>query len=152
MFKTSHKCSTTSRRVRMARSVATSHADTATGPRPIVSRPSAAVTKRGPSRSRVRSPEQSIEPLLPRPPEPHKRPAVVTAARSHSQDRDVRMTNTAATTPPAPGAVYVGIDVSKGSLDVARSDAGDGKAVQTFSNDAAAIRRIVELLANIGPP
>jgi transposase len=63
------------------------------------------------------------------------------------------MTNTAATTAPAPGAVYVGIDVSKDSLDLARSDiVGDGKtAVQTFSNDAAGIRRIVELLANIGP-
>lgn len=70
------------------------------------------------------------------------------------------MSNTAATNASAPGAapaaaVYVGIDVSKDTLDLARSDivGGDGQAVvQTFSNDADAIRRIVQQLADVGLP
>ena len=52
--------------------------------------------------------------------------------------------DTAATpTPPAPGSVFVGIDVAKDKLDLARSDSDQ---VQTFANDPAAIGRIVKLM------
>jgi transposase len=44
--------------------------------------------------------------------------------------------------------LYVGIDVSKGKLDLARSDAGE---VRTFPNDAAGVAAIVALLAEAGP-
>jgi transposase len=53
------------------------------------------------------------------------------------------------TTGTASGAaVYVGIDVSKEKLDLARSDR-DG--VVTYANDAAGIAAIVRLLADAGP-
>jgi transposase len=42
-------------------------------------------------------------------------------------------------------AVFVGIDVSKAELDVARSDAGDA-AVQAFANDPAGIAELVRRL------
>lgn len=116
----------------MARSEATSHADTAQCLRPIVPRPTTADPEQGPSIGRVMSSEQSIEPLP--------------KARSHSQDRNKRMStpDTAATpTPPAPGSVFVGIDVAKDKLDLARSDSDQ---VQTFANDPAAIDRIVKLM------
>jgi transposase len=45
--------------------------------------------------------------------------------------------------------LYVGIDVSKASLDLARSDAmGAARDVQRFDNDAAGIAAIVKLLLN----
>ena len=44
--------------------------------------------------------------------------------------------------------MYAGIDVSKGTLDLARSGTD---AVETFANDAAGIGRIVELLAAAAP-
>src|SRR5436305_13943826 len=108
MFKTMKKCSTASRRVRVARSVATSHADTAGGPRPIVARPIAAVTERGPSLPRVPSPEQSTEP-------PPKR-----VARPHSQDRDIRMSTNAkhGSDGAARTGGLVGIDVAQDKLDL----------------------------------
>jgi transposase len=47
--------------------------------------------------------------------------------------------------------IFVGIDVSKAKLDVARSDTGD--AVQTFTNDPAGIAELVrQLLALRGRP
>src|SRR5579864_920900 len=138
MLKKTNKYSTAmARRVRVARSVATSHADTATGPRPIVPRPSTAATERGPSRRRVRPPEQPTGPL------PHR------SARPHSQDREVRMsTNHGNPSVPA-AAPYVGIDVSKEKLDLARTD--DLKRVVSFPNDPAGIARIVELLTALKP-
>ena len=48
----------------------------------------------------------------------------------------------------AAAALYVGIDVSKGKLDLARSDAG---AVSSFPNDAAGVARVVGLLSAAGP-
>lgn len=47
-----------------------------------------------------------------------------------------------------PAPVYVGIDVSKGKLDLARSGSD---AARTFANDAAGIARTVALLADIKP-
>lgn len=55
-------------------------------------------------------------------------------------------TTTAATAPAA--TLYVGIDVSKGKLDLARSDAD---AVASFPNDAAGIAAVVRLLSAAGP-
>jgi transposase len=55
-------------------------------------------------------------------------------------------TTTAGTTPAA--TLYVGIDVSKEKLDLARSDAD---AVASFPNDAAGIARVVQLLSAAGP-
>src|ERR1700704_1091804 len=137
MFKKPQKRSTPSRRVRVARSVATSRADTATGPRPIVFRPPAAVAERGPSRSRARSPEQSTEPL----------PAC--PARSHSQDREVRMsTNPPAVPGPSALPVAAGIDVAKAKLDLALDEQGE---VLAFPNDAAGIARLLERRADAKP-
>ena len=48
----------------------------------------------------------------------------------------------------APARLYVGIDVSKGKLDLARSDAD---AVLTFGNDAAGVAAVAALLAGAGP-
>lgn len=44
--------------------------------------------------------------------------------------------------------IFVGIDVAKDHLDLARSDTGE---LLTVSNDPPGIRRIVELLKSIGP-
>jgi transposase len=52
---------------------------------------------------------------------------------------------------PAPAggrAVYVGIDVSKGKLDLARCGSDD---VETFPNDGAGVGRVVRLLAPLAP-
>ncbi len=108
-------------------SEARSHDDATPGPRPIAPRPSTAVAKLGPSRSRVVSPEQPTE-LLPR------------LGRSHSQER------VSVTTSSIPSAVFVGIDVSKLQLDVARSD-HDG--LQSYPNDPTGIHRIIEALQTI---
>ncbi len=116
----------------MVRSVATSHADTATGPRPIVPRPTTAVTEQGPSRSRVASPEQPYE--LPK----H-------AGRSHLQDRDARMTGPAS---QATCSLFVGIDVAKDKLDLARSDS---KALLTVDNTLDGFRQIIDLLRMADP-
>src|SRR5437870_5811116 len=107
MFNLPQKCSTSPRRVRAGRSVATSRADTADGPRPIVSRPhTTAAAEQRPGRPRVNSSEQSTEP-----------PRDQRAARSHSQDRKQRMdTPHTPQTPPPPAAdaaLFVGIDVAK---------------------------------------
>ena len=56
-----------------------------------------------------------------------------------------------ASEPPAaatPAGLYVGIDVSREKLDVARSDS---EAVRAFSNDAAGIAAVVDLLKAAGP-
>ena len=45
-------------------------------------------------------------------------------------------------------AIFVGIDVAKEKLDLARSDA---TAVQTYDNDPAAIQRMVQMLAAVKP-
>ena len=121
--------STTRRRSCGTTSVARSHADAATGPRPIVSRFTTTVTKLGPSRSRVVSPEQPIE-LPPR------------AGRSHLQER-VHVT-TAPVSSDRP-LVFVGIDVSKAQLDLARSDA---TTILSVPNDSKGIRRIIEELGS----
>src|SRR6185437_3271991 len=133
MFKTMENSSTSSRRVRMARSEATSRADTALGPRPIVNRPTSAATKRGPSRCRVLASEQSTEPL----------PRDFRPARSHSQDRNIRMTHETS----MPG-IYVGIDVAKDKLDLAQSDADD---VLQFENNDRGIAQIVARMTQAKP-
>ena len=74
MDKNQHIESNILRRVGGTTSAARSHADATAGLRPIVSRPSTAVTKLGTGRSRVVSSEQPIE-LPPR------------SGRSHSQER-----------------------------------------------------------------
>src|SRR2546425_4641549 len=117
MFKNTKNKSTTPRRVRVARSVATSHADTAVGPRPMAYGPSTAAAEHGPSRCRVVSPEQSTEPLPPREPLP-QRPSRRRRARSHSQDRDHRMTHLLDSSSSAADGLYVGIDVAKQKLDL----------------------------------
>src|SRR5690242_338207 len=106
MFKTPPNRSISARRVRVTTSVARSHADTTTGPRPIAFRPAAAAAKRGPSRSRVASPEQPTE-LSPSPRGGGR--------RSHLQGRDARMTPDPSQ--PVSPAVFVGIDVAKDKLD-----------------------------------
>ena len=56
-----------------------------------------------------------------------------------------------ASDPPAaatPAGLYVGIDVSKERLDLARSDS---EAVRTFANDAAGVAAVVDLLGAAGP-
>src|SRR4051812_4488905 len=145
MFKTRSNDSTAARRVRMARSAATSHADTANRPRPIVPRPSTAVTKQGPDASCVKSSEQSTELLRHKPP-----------ARSHSQDRNQRMdtadtsvspASVPLTVPPAPAAptqpLVIGVDMAKDKFDLAFSD---GRPQQTLSNDSAGIEQAIRLL------
>lgn len=132
MFKVPRKCSTSTRRVRMARSQATRHADTAQRPRPIVPRPQTADPEQGPGIGRVMSSEQSIEPLP--------------QARSHSQDRIKRMStpgHSSTPQPPPANTVFVGIDVAKDKLDLARSDSDQ---VQTLANDPADIANIVKLM------
>jgi transposase len=49
---------------------------------------------------------------------------------------------------PGGQAVYVGIDVAKDKLDLDRSGSG---AVETFTNDAAGVARVVRLLAPLRP-
>src|ERR1700721_1578598 len=137
MFKKTSGRSTASRRVRMTRSVATSHADTTGGPKPVAPCLFKAVAKRGSSRSRVVKPEQPNEPL------PLKK------ASSHPQER-VAMTlaNPTPTDPTVAGPAYVGIDVSKAKLDLAI----DGQEqVQTFSNDDPGIMPLVEQLCRLRP-
>src|SRR5688500_4637255 len=133
MFKTRAKRSTTPLRVRMTTSVARSHANTTTGPRPIVPRSATAVAAQGPGRSRVASPEQPFE--LP------------FTARSHSQGRDARMTD-AASSHPAASSVLIGIDVAGDKLDLTRSDA---RQVLTVANDEQGIAQVVELLRPLKP-
>src|SRR5688500_5213992 len=115
MFKTPSGKSTTPRRVRMATSVARSHANATTGPRPTVPRPITAVTELGPSRCSVASPEQPIE-------------LRKSNGRSHSQDRDARMTESNS----LPPMVFVVIDVALDKLDLARSDSSQ---VVTIANN-----------------
>src|ERR1700683_4824100 len=146
MFKTMKKRSPVRRRVRMATKPARSHANTATGPRPIASRPSTAVLKLGPGQSRVVSPEQPTELTC-------GGPALrVLAGRSHSQDRAARMTDSTSPSVSSPGgdasAIFVGIDVAKDKLDLARTDSSE---IFTVTNDAAGIRRILDLLRPIRP-
>jgi transposase len=50
--------------------------------------------------------------------------------------------------PRSVSSLFVGIDVAKAKLDLARSDTGE---LLKFSNDAADINRIVELLARLQP-
>ncbi len=57
-------------------------------------------------------------------------------------------TKTTAALPAPTTPLYAGIDVSKGTLDLARSGTD---AVETFPNDAAGIGRIVQLLATAAP-
>src|SRR5215204_6321896 len=132
MFTTPHMPSTISRRACGTTSAARRHAGTTTGPRPIVSRPHTAGTKRGPSRSRVSSPEQPTE--LPR---PRGR-----AGRSHSQERAI------VTTPNATDCTFAGIDVAKLKLDLAQTGI---QQVATFANDPAGFTQLVELLLKAPP-
>src|SRR5436853_4126261 len=132
MFKTPQMDSTTSRRACGTTSAARRHAGTTTGPRPIVSRPKTAVTKQGPSRPRVSSPEQPTE--LPRP--------RASAGHSHSQERAI------VTTPNATDCIFAGIDVSKLKLDVAQSGI---QQVASFTNDTAGISQLVELFLKAPP-
>src|SRR5688572_5607687 len=148
MFKTSSNRSTTARRrARVAASAASRHAGATTaGPRPITLGPDrAAAAKRGPSRPRrAHSPGQPTEPL--RPPR--------ASARSHSQGRDARMTTDTASPSPSESSddLFVGIDVAKDTLDVARSDAdADAGHVLTVANDAPGIALLVESLRRDAP-
>jgi transposase len=52
--------------------------------------------------------------------------------------------------PGAPAGLWIGIDVAKEKLDLARSDAPDER-VCGFTNDAAGVGRVVELLAAAKP-
>lgn len=61
---------------------------------------------------------------------------------------DTRTTPAAAPAAAPATALYVGIDVSKDKLDLARSDR-DG--VVTYANDAAGVAAVVRLLADAGP-
>lgn len=56
--------------------------------------------------------------------------------------------NGSAPAAPAPAGLYVGIDVSKDKLDLARSDRG---GVTTHANDAAGIAAVVRSLSAAGP-
>ena len=126
MDKNQHIESNILRRVGGTTSAARSHADATTGLRPIVSRPSTAVAKLGTGRSRVVSSEQPIE-LPPR------------SGRSHSQER-IHVT-TSSVSP-----IFVGIDVAKDRLDLARSDQSD---TLTVANDPAGIRSLVETFHSV---
>jgi transposase len=53
--------------------------------------------------------------------------------------------------PPADRAVYVGIDVAKDRLDLARSDSATAAAAAAFANDPAGIAAVVAHLAPLGP-
>src|SRR3954471_13518116 len=132
MFKTPQMDSTTSRRAGGTTSAARRHAGTTTGPRPIVSRPHTAATKRGPARSCISSPDQPSEP-----PRPRGR-----AGRSHSQERaNVTHVN-------AMDCIFAGIDVSKHKLDLAQSGI---QQVATFTNDPAGLSQLVEVLLKAPP-
>src|SRR5688572_4554182 len=143
MFKTPSTRSTTARRrARVAASAASRHAGATTaGPRPIALGPTAAAAKLGPSRPRrAHSPGQPTEPL------PTPAPA-----RSHSQGRDARMTTADTTSsPPSDDELFVGIDVAKDTLDVARGDA-DAGPVHTVANDPPGIARLVAALRDARP-
>jgi transposase len=69
---------------------------------------------------------------------------LLTNARSHSQDRIKRMSTSTNSSTPTQG-IFVGIDVAKDKLDLARSDSAE---VHTFTNDLAGIARIVQSMAN----
>ena len=56
--------------------------------------------------------------------------------------------NSPASAPSPAAGLYVGIDVSKDKLDVAR---GDGDAVASYANDAAGIRQLVASLSAAAP-
>src|SRR5688572_481104 len=143
MFKTPSTRSTTARRrARVAASAASRHAGATTaGPRPIALGPTAAAAKLGPSRPRrAHSPGQPTEPL------PTPAPA-----RSHSQGGDARMTTADTTSsPPSDDELFVGIDVAKDTLDVARGDA-DAGPVHTVANDPPGIARLVAALRDARP-
>jgi transposase len=66
------------------------------------------------------------------------------AGRSNLRDRDARMTPTSS----SESSSFVGIDVAKATLDLARSDAGQ---IISFNNDPDGIRRIVDLLRQTPP-
>jgi transposase len=70
------------------------------------------------------------------------RPAV--AARSNLRDRDTRMTQPS----PSDPLYFVGIDVAKARLDLARSDAG---GILTLNNDPSGIGQIVDSLRSMPP-
>src|SRR5665213_1878484 len=122
----------TPRRVRVTTSAARSHANTTAGPQPTGTRPHTAVSEPGSSRSRVASPEQPTE--LP-----------LHVGRSHLQDRVARMTDSISRTVPS---LFVGIDVAKHKLDLARSDS---KTLLTLDNASDGIGQIIRLLLRIQP-
>ena len=133
MFKTPSIDSTIPRRVRGTPSGARSHADAAAGPQPIVSRRKTPATEHGSSRPRVFSPEQPVEPST-------------RSKRSHPQERVHAVT----TLPPASPSpeLFVGIDVSKDSLDFARSDS---PTVRRHTNDPPGIQLLVAQLRELNP-
>jgi transposase len=121
------------RRVRVRTSGARSHADAAAGPQPIVSRLKTPATKQGSSRRQVHSPEQPVE------------PPTLARERSHPQERVHPVTNSPNTVKAEP---FVGIDVSKDFLDIARSDQ---KTPWRTSNDKAGIDALVRTLQEASP-
>src|SRR5665213_1868748 len=147
MFKKPKNGSTARRRACVATSLAQSHADTAVGPRPIAPRTATSVAEHGTSRLRVLSSEQ-----------PTELPGRQTgrSARSNSQGRNSRMTQVASqvASPGVPPAspvatpVFVGIDVSKDKLDVARSDS---RQLVTVDNNEKGIGQIIKLLKDASP-
>jgi transposase len=150
MFKNTKKRSTTSRRVRVMTSAARSHANTTIDPRPIAPGPKTAVAKQGTGRSRVASPEQPIE---------LRTTHCAAAGRSYSQGWAARMTDSISqpvsaaqalpsTTQALPSLLFVGIDVAKDKLDLARSDSD---RILTVSNDDGGFRKIVDSLRQKPP-
>lgn len=133
--KTSRKIpgSTGARGVRVTPSAARSHANTATGPKPIVSRSPKAATKRGSSRHVSLQPEQPPEPLP--------------KASSHSQGRAI-VTSSPAPASSGPPACFVGIDVGKQWLDLAAST---DPAVHRFENSQQGIAQVLALLDRLSP-
>ena len=109
------------------------------GPRPIATRSSTTDAKHGPSRSSVASPEQVSE--LPR--KALRRQLL--AERSNLRDRDARMT---ASSSLPDSSYFVGINVAKAKLDLARSDANK---ILTVNNDPDGIRQVVDLLRPTPP-
>ena len=126
-----------SRRARVATSGARSHAGTTAGPRPIASGSLSTVAERGPSWRCVASPEQPTE--LRHTPTLLRQAPARSHGRSHSQGRAIV---TSASTAEL-FELFVGIDVAKDQLDLARSDV---QGVLTVANDAAGIAQIVATL------
>lgn len=53
---------------------------------------------------------------------------------------------------PPPERYFVGIDVSKDQLDLARTDSPGGRTRRAFANDAAGIRELIDALRTPAAP